>query len=465
MKLRDWQRDCLDQAVQHYGRGHRHFLCLATPGAGKTHFASALVAQLLAADQIDLVICFAPAVIVAEDFQAALASQTGARFDGRLGARGLTLTYQAMLSQPPAFWSLFRTHRVLAIFDEIHHCAGQGLEDANAWGAPLITHIQDSAAYTLALTGTPWRSDRRPIALARYGADQVDCDFRYGLDRAIAEGVCRIPRLTLIDNDNIQVRRAGHTEHYRGLKALVDDEACRYEEVLRSPALIAYSLRQATRKLDQLRRTDPRAGGLVVASSVEHARQIVHILATDFGVSAAVATYQERDPLATIRHFTDSDAPWIVSVGMISEGTNVPRLRVCCHLTRVKTELYFRQVLGRILRANGARGEHAFFYMPAEPTLVEYAERLIEDIPGQQSVRRQSLPGPLPVVPGGTDGPAPPDCVRSDVVVDFTRPDSTPSQGSGPPPSELAQTYESCVLWSERFRSQLLAIHGLTSTS
>ena len=43
--------------------------------------------------------------------------------------------------------------------------------------------------------------------------------------------------------------------------------------------------------------------------------------------------------------FTDSDAPWIVSVGMISEGTNVPRLRVCCHLTRVKTELYFRQVL------------------------------------------------------------------------------------------------------------------------
>ena len=81
MRLRDWQRACLHQAEAQYRQGQRHFLCLATPGAGKTHFAATLAATLLEADLVDLVIGFAPSVIVADDIQAALAAQTGARFD------------------------------------------------------------------------------------------------------------------------------------------------------------------------------------------------------------------------------------------------------------------------------------------------------------------------------------------------------------------------------------------------
>lgn len=468
MKLRDWQMACLQQAQHQYQQGQRHFMCLATPGAGKTHFASTLATRLLDAGLIDLVICFAPSLIVAEDFQASLVEQTQARFDGRLGARGLTLTYQSMLTQPDAFWSLFQTQRVFAIFDEIHHCAGQCMDDANAWGAPLIANIQDHAAYTLALTGTPWRSDQRPIALARYGTNSVTCDYRYGLDRAIADGVCRVPQLTLIDNDDIQVNRDGRTTHFRGLKYLVESEACRYEEVLRAEALIIFSLRKATQKLNALRRNDPRAGGLVVASSVDHAHQIVRILSETFGVQAAVATYQERDPVTAIRQFKDSVAPWIVSVGMISEGTNVPRLRVCCHLTRVKTELYFRQVLGRILRANGQTGEKAFFYMPAEPTLIEYAERLIEDIPGNHAVLRQVQQTPLTITQVPED-------VR-DLPENNTNIASTTlsiAQGMATDerevfdssPSNLAHAYDSCVQWSARFRSQVMAIHGVSPFS
>ncbi|MGC3835674.1 hypothetical protein ACPSKX_16265 [Moritella viscosa] len=54
------------------------------------------------------------------------------------------------------------------MFDEIHHCSGNSALDANAWGMEILTKIQDHAAYTLALTGTPWRSDSLPISLARY---------------------------------------------------------------------------------------------------------------------------------------------------------------------------------------------------------------------------------------------------------------------------------------------------------
>ncbi len=461
MKLRDWQHDCLAQIRTSFTRKQRHFLCLATPGAGKTHLASTLAAELLEQNHIDLVVCFAPSIIVATDFQAALTAQSGERFDGRLGAKGLTLTYQSMLTQPEAFWALFQKHRVFAIFDEIHHCAGQGVEDANAWGAPLITRIQDHAAYTLALTGTPWRSDQRPIALARYGNHQIECDYRYGLDRAINDGVCRIPQLTLIDNEDIRLIRDGKSEHFRSLKALVDSETCRYDEILRAEALITYSLQQATRKLNTIRRSDPTAGGLIVASSVEHANQIRLILHRDFDINAAIATYQESDPLNTIRTFKHGEAPWIVSVGMISEGTNVPRLRVCCHLTRVKTELYFRQVLGRILRANGSVGEMAYFFMPAEPTLVEYAERLIEDIPGNHSVQRRTQPGtvsisspPLATIVTGDSNLEP-------VINLQIKEPQLEGNTSSTTPSILGTTYDSCVHWSARFRSQIMQLHGL----
>ena len=73
-------------------------------------------------------------------------------------------------------------------------------------------------------------------------------------------------------------------------------------------------------------------------------------------------------------------------MGMISEGTDLPRLQVCCHLSRIKTELHFRQVLGRVLRVSKATNQDAFLYMPAEPTLVDYAERVAEHIPPDQKV-------------------------------------------------------------------------------
>ncbi|MFT4899457.1 MAG: superfamily II DNA or RNA helicase [Flavobacteriales bacterium] len=66
------------------------------------------------------------------------------------------------------FWQLFERYRVFVIFDEIHHCAGSNIDNANAWGEQIILNIQDKAKFTLALTGTPWRSDAAPIVLSNY---------------------------------------------------------------------------------------------------------------------------------------------------------------------------------------------------------------------------------------------------------------------------------------------------------
>lgn len=75
---------------------------------------------------------------------------------------------------------------------------------------------------------------------------------------------------------------------------------------------------------------------------------------------------------------------------MISEGTDIPRLQVCCHLSRVKTELYFRQVLGRISRVSKAISQEAWLYTFAEPKLVEFANRIAEEIPDVPVIFRES---------------------------------------------------------------------------
>jgi len=152
-----------------------------------------------------------------------------------------------------------------------------------------------------------------------------------------------------------------------------------------------YALTKSTQKLDSLRKHTANAGGLIVASSVTHAQQIGKLLEKGFNEPATIVTYRDDNAAATIRAFKANQKKWIVSVGMISEGTNIPRLQVCCHLTRVKTELYFRQILGRILRHTGKTNEKGYLYLPAEPTLLEYARRLAEDIPQRDIVRTESF--------------------------------------------------------------------------
>ncbi|MFV8781910.1 DEAD/DEAH box helicase [Microbulbifer sp. SA54] len=383
MNLRRWQSESISRAFGLYCSGFRHFMCLATPGAGKTVMASVLAKRLFDAGMIDMVLCFSPAIVVAEDFRRELEDSTGRSLSGRIGAGGCSLTYQAMSSLDTSFWEILDSYRVFVIFDEIHHCAADQEGKSNSWGETIHRNIRGRALYSLALTGTPWRSDNIPIVLADYCKEsgKVHCDYRYGLAEAIYDSVCREPRIIAVDNSKICVTDGPDSHCYSSFSELLSDSDCSYQDLLDNETLITEILRRAADRLERLRSKSPNAGGLIVATSVSHARKIAHLLRRELNVTAEIATYVDNNPLATIRNFRNSSNKWIISVGMISEGTNLPRLKVCCYLTRVKTELYFRQVLGRILRATEESGEKGYLFMPAEPTLVEYAQRVSEDIP------------------------------------------------------------------------------------
>jgi len=391
MKLRKWQTECLGAALGKYISGRRHFLCLATPGAGKTTMAAEVTSELLKQNLIDFVLCFSPSVIIARDIRHTLEGRIGERFDGIIGAKGGSFTYQSMQFLDSDIWSLLKSHRVLVVFDEIHHCSGSHPENANSWGEEIITHIQQFASYTLALTGTPWRSDNTPIALAEYTDPEntIVCDYSYGLAEAIADGVCRVPQIVVTDNSDISIQEGdGEAKAFNSFADVLERTDCPYQKIIENEVVLRHVLAQANAKLKAIRKINPSAGGLVVASSVQHATMILNILMHELGQTAVIATYRETEPTSIIGDFKSGSVPWIVSVGMISEGTNIPRLQVCCHLTRIKTELHFRQILGRILRVSNAFNQEACLYMPAESKLIEFAYRVAEGIPYENSVVR-----------------------------------------------------------------------------
>ncbi|WP_201296462.1 DEAD/DEAH box helicase, partial [Escherichia coli] len=151
-----------------------------------------------------------------------------------------------------------------------------------------------------------------------------------------------------------------------------------YQSIIWHPEAMKYVLEAGCKKLNEIRKVNSDAGGLVVASSVEHAYKLLNILEKEFDQTAIIVTYHDRDALAKIGYYRQSTTEWIVSVGMISEGTDIPRLQVCCHLSSVKTELYFRQVLGRILRVNQSENQEAWLFTMATNELTLFSNRLAE---------------------------------------------------------------------------------------
>lgn len=383
MKLRVWQQECIDLAIKKFKYDQKHFLVLATPGSGKTHMSATLANKLMNEDLIDLVLCFSPSTLVSFDFKEALSTQLNAKFDGKIGAVGQSLTYQYMQYLDDRFWELFSTFRVLVIFDEIHHCSGSNTSNANSWGEQIILNIQEKATYTIALTGTPWRSDNMPIALSNYcyKTQKILCDYSYGLKEAIMDNVCRMPQIIAIDNDQISVTKNDEQESFTSFLELLSQTVLPFKEIIENDEVIEQLLTRANKKLQSTRLINPNAGGLIIASSVNHANQIFYILKNKLNKHATIVTYKEDMPSDLIRDYRTSNEEWIISVGMISEGTNIPRLQICCHLTNIKTEMHYRQILGRILRVTDSHDQTAILYMLSEPKLVEYAYRVNQDIP------------------------------------------------------------------------------------
>lgn len=409
--LRDWQKRCLAQALQQLSPEQPHFLCQATPGAGKMVLAAVVADHLIKHGDIDFVLYIGPSREIVSRAEETLSNVTGCVMSGELGARGGCYTYQSLSTRLRALQQLGQYHRVLLVWDESHH-AGRvpgTQQGANEWGQALLL-LERNMTYTLALSGTPWRTDGSCLPLLRYldmptdddGDAQVGeatplkqrlvPDFVYTMQEAVRDGVCRRPLIHLIDNPHIQltVRHAkNHQTHYQkqfsSIPRLLRHPGIGYTDLLRHDAPMTSVLMKSVAKLKSLRQRQSEAGGLVIAADIEHAEEVTQWLVNQ-GENVCLVTSQTPNAHAKLRAFRDSQQAWIVSVGMISEGVDIPRLRVCCYLSRIRTEQHFRQVLGRIIRRLGLHDPECFLFVLNEPLLRRYAYRIADDLPDENAV-------------------------------------------------------------------------------
>lgn len=361
----------------------RDFLTVATPGAGKTTFALTVAAELISRRVIDRVTVVAPTEHLKTQWAEA-ASKVGIPLDPTASAKGkasrdfmgVALTYAGVASNPLAHRIRTERYKTLVILDEVHHAG-----DALSWGE-AIREAFEPARRRLCLTGTPFRSDINPIPFVTYapGADGVPrsvADYTYGYGDALADHVVR-PVLFMAYSGQMQWRtRAGDEIVARLGEPLTKDLTAQALRTALDPegSWIPGVLAAADKRLSEVRRHVPDAGGLVIASDQDSARAYAAQLATISGEKPTVVLSDEKAASKRISEFAEGEGRWMVAVRMVSEGVDVPRLAVGVYATTVSTPLFFAQAVGRFVRAR-KRGETASVFLPSVGHLLGFASEM-----------------------------------------------------------------------------------------
>ncbi|MFC8045659.1 DEAD/DEAH box helicase [Nocardia sp. NPDC057353] len=380
--LRAWQRRAL---TKYLTAKPRDFLAVATPGAGKTTFALRVAAELLADRTVDQITVVAPTEHLKHQW-AQSAARSGIALDSRFSNttggtsgdyHGVVVTYAQVAAHPFKHRVRTENKRTLVILDEVHHAG-----DAKSWGEAVAEAFGD-ATRRLALTGTPFRSDDSKIPFIVYepdesGFDRSRADHSYGYADALADGVVR-PVVFLAYSGEAHWRDSAGEEYSARLgEPLNAEHTARAWRTALDPAgdWMSKVLQAADTRLRQLRSSGmPDAGGLVIATDQERARDYAELLEHISGRRPALVLSDDPTSSARIGSFAAGDEPWMVAVRMVSEGVDVPRLAVGVYATSASTPLYFAQAIGRFVRARQP-GETASVFLPSVPVLLDLAAQL-----------------------------------------------------------------------------------------
>src|SRR3954468_6145047 len=383
--LRAWQEEAVAAALAH---PQRSFLASATPAAGKTTFGLHVAHRMLSEGRVARVCIVAPTTHIARQWAADAArygldvepNRPNAAGPEPRDRHGVAVTYQTLAAGPAVHRRRCAETPTLLIADEPHHMGEQA-----AWGRSAQAAFED-ARFRLLLSGTPFRSDNTPIPWIAYDEDGVSrADYAYGYTDALLDGVCRPVTSHTYDGDMEWVSdgRRRRADFSVGLPAA---EAARRLRTALDPEgdWMAHVLRDADARLTDLRAgPHPDAGGLVVAIDMEHAERLAERLTRVSGERPTIVTSDAPDASQRIARFAAGSGRWLVSVLMVSEGVDVPRLRVGVYATTARTELFFRQVVGRFVRRTPGDAwdpiQMSHLFLASDPRLKQLAAQVEEE--------------------------------------------------------------------------------------
>lgn len=377
--LRDWQRHALSAIQAHTSTD---FLAMATPAAGKTRFALRVAHGFLVNGAALRVLVICPTNHLRTQWSEA-AAKVGLQLDPALtndqaaeasDYHGAVVTYQQVCLAPTIFFNACKQKKTLVILDELHHAG-----DGKNWGKALRSAC-DPAAFRLILSGTPFRSDNNPIPFVRYEEGESRADFAYGYTEAIRDGVCRPIVFPSYEGELTWLSDGReHTATFEdGLT--FDRQRERLKTALLQDTWLGPVITDAHAQLMRLRKQEqPDAGGLIVTMDQDHARWVAELVGRMTGTKAVVVVSDDPAAARALETFSDHrKQQWLVAVNMVSEGVDIPRLRVGVYGTNVLTEMYFRQVVGRFVRMQDRvpKPQRAWLYLPKDPVLVHYARQI-----------------------------------------------------------------------------------------
>jgi superfamily II DNA or RNA helicase len=388
IRFRAWQKEALAKLE---ARVHSSFLAVATPGAGKTTFALAAIRRALVAREVRRCVIVVPTAhlklqwaLSAEKLDIHIDPEWSAG-DGTLPSdvHGVAVTYQQIAANPGALRRL--VSQAFIVLDEIHHAA-----DSRSWGDG-IRHAFEKAPVRLCMSGTPFRSDQSAIPFVRYVGEEAHADYEYGYGEALRDRKVVSPVYFPRINGRMEWTSPDGSSHSAGFEDNIGrtlaSQRLRTALDIEGEWLPAV-LTKAHRQVMHLRQSDPRAAGMVIAIDQDHARGIAKILKDRMGVQPTIATSDDPAASQKIADFTEGCEPWIVAVRMVSEGVDIPRLKVGVYATNTITDLFFRQAVGRLVRTTAAaKQQRAYMFIPDDVRLRIFADGIAEQ-------RRHSLRKP-----------------------------------------------------------------------
>jgi superfamily II DNA or RNA helicase len=372
-KPRRWQEEFFRQWM---ARVINTFLLIVIPGGGKTMAALEAARRWMSAGSDRRLIVVVPTDNLRDQWREesvkfGVELQTkefGTNF--KHGFQGGVVTYSLVASQPLVFRKLCSVAPTMVIFDEIHHCGEDASFGRGVWQAFEL------AAERLLLSGTAWRSDGTQIPWVQYdGNGFAVADYSYDYPHALNDEVVRFLVFDY-SRGTITHDLTGDTQTLSS-ESTEDDAARLLRRLLDARGeFVREQIRQAHQKLLDVRASFPDAGAIAACIDQSHAVLVAQVIRDVTGCEPSVIVSDAEFENDTVRSFRDGKKEWIVAVRKVSEGTDIKRLQVLCYLTNTTSELFFRQLVGRVSRYRGIEDREAYVYLPADPRLIACAQNI-----------------------------------------------------------------------------------------
>jgi superfamily II DNA or RNA helicase len=391
--LRDWQK----RAIERYLATDGPFLVCACPGAGKTRFASRVIAIHKKSSRKTFALIVCPTDAIKDQWAASAHLSDGLNITTRLSAGdavpaaydGAAITYAQLAGLAATVKTWVRNGwDVILVPDEIHHCS----ENAT-WGEG-VSIIGNISSRVLSISGTPFRSDGAPIPFVSYDAfGFANPQYAYTYAQAIADGVCRRVMFRLRD---ARVKRKWSSsfapEECLWSQCGEDFGSWLQSGLVHDGDAVREIILDCSHELCQMIEAGDRyaACGIHCKSSGyddiddTYVNKIAKVVRQITGYTPLVVHHKVPGVSQALARFRDSQDPadrFIVSIKQFGEGVDIPRCRVGGYLSNIASEMYLRQVVGRYVRYEKGKGDsqYAVMVMPDVPAYRLFASQVEQE--------------------------------------------------------------------------------------